>query len=249
MATFVLVPGYWLGAWAWRDVAESLRARGHTVYAVTLTGLADRAHLGGPQVTLDTHVADVVNLISYEDLRDIMLVGHSYAANVITGAADHVPERIDRLIYIDTWPLPAGMSMCDMMPEEARQAQAEGVERQGEGWRLPMPSWEELDEGNQLRDLGEAERRRMRERVTPQPYGTTTQPVRPGNPAREGLPKTAIWCSMTGDDVRGLMAAYPQVSVELAKPGWQFVELPTGHWPMFSRPRELAELLDSLASA
>jgi len=249
MANFVLVPGYWLGAWAWRDVAAALRARGHDVYAVTLTGLADREHLGGPQVNLDTHIADVANLIRFEDLREVLLVGHSYGANVITGAADQVPERIARLIYVDTWPLPAGVAMSHMMPEAAQQAQAEQVARQGAGWRLPMPSWEELDEGNELRDLGDAERQLMRERATPQPYGTTTQPVRPGNPAREALPKTGIWCSLTDEEVREMTAAYPQVCSELAKPGWEFIELPTGHWPMFSRPLELADVLDGLARA
>jgi pimeloyl-ACP methyl ester carboxylesterase len=247
MATFILVPGFWLGAWAWQDVTEALRAQGHTVYPVTLTGLADRAHLGGPQVNLDTHIADVVDLFRREDLRDVVLVGHSYAANVITGAANQVPERIARLVYVDTWPLPAGMAMSDMMPDEARQAQAEQVMRQGEGWQLPMPAWEELDEGNDLRDLGEAERQRMRQGATPQPYGTTTQPVPPGSAAREALPKTAIWCSLSIEEVRGMMEAYPQVCSELAKPGWEFVELPTGHWPMFSRPGELAEMLAGLA--
>jgi len=247
MANFVLVPGYWLGAWAWHDVAEALRAKGHAVYPMTLTGLADREHVGGPRVNLDTHIADVVNLLHYEDLRDVMLVGHSYAANVITGAADQTPERIARLIYVDTWPLPPGVAMSDMMPEAAKQAQERVVAERGDGWRLPLQSWEELDEGNELRDLGEAERRRMRERATGQPYGTTTQPVGPGNPAREALPKTGIWCSMTIEEVRGMIAAYPQVGSELTKPGWEFVELPTGHWPMFSRPGELAEMLDRLA--
>ncbi|CAA9275207.1 MAG: putative esterase [uncultured Chloroflexia bacterium] len=110
-----------------------------------------------------------------------------------------------------------------------------------------MPSWEELDQGNELRGLGEAERRRMRERAVDQPFGTTTQPVRLTNPAREALPKTAIWCSLTVAEVQELIATYPEVCSELTTPGWQVVELPTGHWPMFSRPRELAELLGSLA--
>src|SRR5438477_4982586 len=120
MATFVLVPGMWLGGWAWRDVAETLRAAGHSVYPVTLTGLGERVHLGGPQVDLDTHIADVVNLLRYEDLRDVVLVGHSYAGTVITGVADEVPERSARLGYVDTWPLSEGGSHIDAQPPEAR---------------------------------------------------------------------------------------------------------------------------------
>jgi len=104
-----------------------------------------------------------------------------------------------------------------------------------------------LDQGNELRGLGEAERRLMRERTVDQPFGTTTQPLRLKNPARKALPKTAIWCSLTVGEVQELIATYPAVCSELAKPGWQFVELPTGHWPMFSRPRELGELIGNLA--
>lgn len=247
MATFVLVPGFWLGGWAWCDVAEPLRAAGHTVYPVTLTGLGERVHLGGPQVNLDMHIADVVNLLRFEDLHDVLLVGHSYAGNVITGAADQVPERIARLIYVDTWPLPDGVAQIDLNPPEARQAQEQQVATQGEGWRLPMPAWEELDQGNDLRGLGEAERALMRARAVDQPFGTTTQSLRLKNPARAALPRTAIWCSLSIEEVQGLTAAYPALCSTLTEPGWQFIELPTGHWPMFSRPRDLADLMGSLA--
>lgn len=246
MATIVLVPGMWLGGWAWRDVANTLRVGGHSVYPVTLTGLGERVHLGGPQVTLDTHIADVVNLLRYEELRDVVLAGHSFGGTVITGVADQVPERIAQLVYVDTWPLPDGVAQVDLSPPEARQSQEQQVAGSGAGWRLSLPSWEELDQGNELRGLGEAERRLMRERATDQPFGTLIQPVRLTNPAREALPKAAIWCSLTVAEVQELIAAYPAVCSELAKPGWQFVELPTGHWPMFSRPHELAELLVSL---
>jgi pimeloyl-ACP methyl ester carboxylesterase len=247
MADFVLVPGFWLGGWAWRAVAETLRAAGHDVYPVTLTGLGERVHLGGPQVNLDTHIADVVNLLRYEQLRDVVLVGHSYAGTVINCVADQAPEHLARLVYVDTWPLPDGIAQIDLNPPEARQAQEQQVATQGEGWRLPMPSWEELDQGNELRGLGEAERRLMRARAVDQPFGTAKQPVRLRNPAREALPRTGIWCSLTVAEVQELVADYPALTSTLAEPGWQFVELPTGHWPMFSRPRELAELLGSLA--
>lgn len=249
MATLVLVPGMWLGGWAWHDVAETLRSAGHVVYPVTLTGLGERVHLGGPQVNLDTHIADVVNLLRYEALRDVLLVGHSFGGAVITGVADQAPERIARLVYVDTWPLPDGVAQIDLNPPQAREAQEQQVVTQGEGWRLPLPAWEELDQGNELRGLGEAERRLMRDRAVDQPFGTVTQPVRLTNPARAALPKTAIWCSMTVEEVQEMIVAYPTLCSELATPGWHVIELPTGHWPMFSRPRDLADLLGSLAQA
>jgi pimeloyl-ACP methyl ester carboxylesterase len=236
----------WLGGWAWQDVAQRLRSSGHTVYPVTLTGLGERSHLGGPQVNLDTHITDVVNLLRFEDLQSVVLAGHSYAANVIIGAADRAVERIARLVYVDTWPLPNGKAMIDTLPPEGQQAQ-EQIAAQGEGWRIPLPPWEKLDSGNELRGLGEAERRHMRERATDHPFHTTTQPAHLENPARDAVPKTAIWCSLTLEEVKGMIAAYPELSSELVKPGWEFVELPTGHWPMFSKPGELAGLLETLA--
>jgi pimeloyl-ACP methyl ester carboxylesterase len=247
MATIVLVPGMWLGGWAWRDVVDVLRALGHVVYPVTLTGLGERAHLGGPQVNLDTHIADVVNLLHYEDLRDVVLAGHSYAGSVVNCAADRAPERISRLVFVDTWPLPDGVAQADLNPPDARRAQEQTVATQGRGWRLPMPPWEDLDQGNELQGLGDGERRRMRERATDHPYGSVTQPVRLTNPARAAVPKIGIWSSMPVSEVQSLVTQYPQFCSTLAEPGWQFIELPTGHWPMFSRPRDLAEALARLA--
>lgn len=247
MTTYVLVPGMWLGGWAWQDVAEDLRTAGHHVYPMTLTGLGERVHLGGPQITLDTHAADVANLLRYEDLQDVVLVGHSFGGTVITAAADQVAERIAHLVYVDTWPLPAGAAQFDMSPPEARAAQEQQVVAQGNGWGLPLPPWEELDQGNELVGLGEAERRRMRERATAHPIGAVKQAVQYPNAAWAALPKTAIWCSLTIAEVQRLIAAYPQFAGTLTVPGWEFVELPTGHWPMFSRPHDLAALLARLA--
>src|SRR4030088_1762028 len=110
MANFVLVPGFWLGGWAWQRVAKPLRAAGHEVYPVTLTGLGERVHLASPQVDLDTHICDVVNVIEYEDLHEVVLVGHSGGGSVVTGVSDRIPERLSQLVYLDSGPLPDGMS-------------------------------------------------------------------------------------------------------------------------------------------
>lgn len=102
VATFVLVHGAFSGAWSWnRFVVPQLRASGHTVFATTLTGLGDRTHLAHPGIDLDTHVQDVVNVLYYEDLHDVILVGHSYGGKVITGVADRSADRLAHLVYLD----------------------------------------------------------------------------------------------------------------------------------------------------
>src|SRR4051812_8081549 len=103
MATFVLVHGAWHGGWCWRKLTPLLRAAEHAVYTPTLTGLGERAHLGGPDVGLATHVRDVVTVLWYEDLSGVVLVGHSYGGMVIGGVADQVPERLAHLVYLDAY--------------------------------------------------------------------------------------------------------------------------------------------------
>ena len=108
MTTYVLVPGAWLGGWAWQPVTDQLRDHGHEVHAVTLTGLGDRSGLATPQVDLDTYISDVAGLIEAERLDDVVLVGHSYAGHVVTGVADRIPGRIALLAYLDAGPSPTG---------------------------------------------------------------------------------------------------------------------------------------------
>src|SRR5260370_17123686 len=113
MGTIVLVPGFWLGAWAWAEVTPRLRAAGHDVYPVTLTGLAERAAEADPRVNVDTHIADLVRLVRDHGLRDVMLVGHSGANMTVTGAADQIPDRVSRVVYVDTGPMPSGLASID----------------------------------------------------------------------------------------------------------------------------------------
>src|SRR5688572_12471656 len=103
MATFVLVHGGWDGGWAWRSVAKDLQAAGHEVFTPTLTGSGERVHLASPEIGLDTHIQDIVNVLRFENLSDVLLVGHSYGGMVITGVAEQMPERIDQLIYLDAF--------------------------------------------------------------------------------------------------------------------------------------------------
>jgi pimeloyl-ACP methyl ester carboxylesterase len=248
MTTYVLVGGAWLGGWCWQPVARQLRHNVHDVYPVTLTGLGERAHLASPEVDLDTHITDVVNLIEFEDLRDVVLLGHSYGGLVVTGVADRKAERISKLVYLDTAPLPDGVAVIDTYPAEARRYVEQQVKKLGEGWRWPMPPREALANFGSLEGLDDDQLSLLASRGTPQPFGTFTQPLRLENPDREGLPKLGIVCSFSLDQVRQMIATDSRLFRGLAGPEWRFVELPTGHYPMFSRPEDLVKLLLALPS-
>jgi pimeloyl-ACP methyl ester carboxylesterase len=176
-----------------------------------------------------------------------VLVGHSYAGLVVTGVADRIPERIFQLVYLDTGPLPDGTALIDTFPPEARQHTERQVEELGDGWRLPMPPWDELAQQASLEGLGDDQLRLLRSKAVAQPFGTYTQELRPENPAREELPKLGILCSFSVDQVQEMIAGDNPLTRGFVGPGWRFVNLPTGHWPMFSRPDDLAELLLGLA--
>jgi pimeloyl-ACP methyl ester carboxylesterase len=191
----VLVPGACLGGWAWLQVARDLRGRGHDVYPVTLTGLGERVHLATPEVDLETHIADVVNLLDYEALEDAVLVGHSYAGIVVTAVADRRPERMNAVVYLDASPLPGGMALHDIAPPELREAQQRDVDSRGDGWRWPVPDRETLSTGmyGSVAGLGEEHFDLIATRGTPQPWGTFTTALQlsheapPGRPPRRDL--------------------------------------------------------------
>jgi pimeloyl-ACP methyl ester carboxylesterase len=243
VATYVLVGGGWLGGWCWQPVARRLRDNGHDAYPVTLTGLGERTHLASPEVDLETHITDVVNLVEFEDLHDIILLGHSYGGVVVTGVADRIPGRISQLVYLDTGPLPDGTALIEAFPPDARTYIERQVEELGDGWRFPMPPPEELANMGSLEGLDDDHLRLLRSRATPQPFSTYTQPLRLENPSREELPKLGILCSLSLDQVQEMIASGDPVFRGLAEPTWRLVELSTGHWPMFSRPEDLARLL------
>jgi len=136
MATFVVAHGAWSAAWAWKKMRPRLRERGHELWTPTCTGLGERAHLASPDVNLDTHIEDVCALLVMEDLRDIILVGHSYGGMVATGVADREAARINRLVYLDAFVPRDGQSALDLHPPEMRERIRSAV-LNGDGWRLP----------------------------------------------------------------------------------------------------------------
>ena len=250
----VLVPGACLGGWAWREVAARLRALGHEVYPVTLTGLGERVHLASREVDLETHIADVVNLLDYEDLSDAVLVGHSYAGVVVTGVADRRPERLRAVVYLDTGPLPGGIAIIDVQTPEQRERQRREAEQGGDGWLWPVPDRDTLLSGayGSAAGLQSADFELIAARATPQPYATFTTPLRLSGATPTGPRRAAIFCSEGGMSLallRELIEQHDPRADAFADPAWELHELPTGHWSMFSLPGPLAELLDRIATA
>jgi pimeloyl-ACP methyl ester carboxylesterase len=249
----VLVPGACLGGWAWRDVATGLRSLGHDVFPVTLTGLGDRAHLASRDVDLDTHIADVVAVLDYEDLDDAVLVGHSYAGVVVTGAADRRPERLAAVVYLDCSPLPDGMSIADVQSPEQRALQRAAVERDGDGWRWPVPDRDTLARGLFGSTAGLEDRHfaAIEQRGTPQPYATFTTPLRLAHARPPGVRRAAILCTEGGLTVAAIRALLEQGDPRaalFADSDWELRELPTGHWAMFSAPGQVAGALAEIAA-
>ncbi len=232
MATFVIVHGAFGGAWSWnRFIVPGLREAGHDARAVTLTGLGERSHLASPSVDLDTHVQDVVNVLFYEDLREVVLVGHSYGGMVITGVADRMPERLARLVYLDAAVPADGMAIADQFGPERRRELIERAEREGQGWQLP-PGPMQADDPPE--HVAWAEPRRHA-----QPLKTFTQPIRLTR-GETTLPRTFVYCALgkAADSPAAARARRIQ-----ADPRWRYVELQTGHNLQYSAPAETVKIL------
>ena len=226
MATYVLVHGGWDGGWFWRPVARRLQSAGHEVFTATLTGSGERVHLASPHVDLNTHILDVVNLLAFEDLRDVMLVGYSYSGMVVTGVAERVPERIRRLIYLDAFVPRDGQSLANILGAQVMTGFEQRATMLGDGWRVPF--------GNP-----DADRR------TDVLLAAVRQPVAIQHPDAAQLPRTYILCTEKPDTP--LFSPFKDAAREARAAGWGYYELPTGHTPMETMPGELSALLAMLA--
>ena len=238
MSTFILVPGAWLGAWVWQDVAAGLRDRGHQVHPMSLTGLADRRHLAGTWVNADTHITDIVNLVEYEDLTDAILVGHSYAGAVpVPGAAHRIGDRLSHVVFLDSAPLDAGRSMTDLMePEMVDDLLAAAADSPG-GWQYAFP--DRLSRQADTTGLTPSITQRMRDKATPQPIGTYTQPLSlPGAPIGDPR-RVLIACA----DFQKLLDTDNPALSAVTGPNLRRYDLDTGHWAMLSEPRLLTDVL------
>jgi pimeloyl-ACP methyl ester carboxylesterase len=226
-APIVLVPGFWLGAWAWEDVAALLRADGHEVTALTLPGL-ESADADRSEITLSDHVDAIVAAVDAA-ARPVVLAVHSGAGASGYAASDRVPDRIAAMVYVDSGPATAALG-----------ADFEGVE-------MPLV-WSEIAEEENLDGLTEEQLETFRQRAVPEPGGVLREGPELKNDARLDIPTTAICTGYTSDDYKDAVEqgqTWLGGFAELRDLTW--ADLPTSHWPMWSRPRDLAEIIGDVA--
>jgi pimeloyl-ACP methyl ester carboxylesterase len=211
-----------------------LRRAGQTVFPVTLTGLGERTHLASPDVSLDTHIEDVVNVLFYENLGDVILVGHSYAGMVITGVADRAPERLQQLVYLDASTPADGQSLADATPGRRQQLEQQ-ARATGDGWRI-APGPPPPDQAAEITEWSSPLRR-------PMPIRTMTGALHL-NRGETNLPRAFVYCSV-GKAPDSPQAARAERIRNNAR--WRYFELKTGHNLHYSAPEETVSLLLELA--
>jgi pimeloyl-ACP methyl ester carboxylesterase len=227
-APIVLVPGFWLGAWAWDDVAAALRADGHDVTALTLPGL-ESADADRSSVTFGDHVDAICEAVTAAE-TPVVLAVHSGAGFTGYAASDRVPERIEAMVYVDSGP-----------GKGAMDADFAEVEK-------PLPSQRELAEEENLDGLSEEQLETFRQRAIPMPGGVLREGAELANDARLDIPSTMICTGYTSEQYKdAVKEGYAWLSglTELRNVTW--VDLPTSHWPMWSRPQELAAIIGDVA--
>lgn len=226
----ILVPGFWLGAWAWDEVAATLRADGHQVTALTLPGLesvaADRS-----SITFEDHVQAIVNAVEAAG-EPVVLAVHSGAGAPGYGATDRIPDKIAAMVYVDT-----GAATGALNPE------FEGVE-----W--PLPEHDELAASENLDGLTEEQLQRFRDRAVHEPAGAMLDGPTLSNDARLDVPSTAICTAFTSDQYKdAVKEGYPFIAGFADLRDLTYIDLPTSHWPMWSRPDDVAKIIGDIASS
>ncbi len=230
--TFVLVHGAWHGGWCWIRVAERLRAAGHRVFTPTQTGLADRKHLLSKDITLDTFTKDVANVIEAEELTNIVLVGHSFGGLAISGVADVMPDRIRRLVYLDSLIVEGGKTPLDAFTPDIAAVRKKLAEETSGGVSLPAPAPSAFG----VSDPRDSEW--LKRRMTPHPFGTYTSTLNVRGPVGNNLPRTYVVCN---DPIYPALEGSRQWVK--AQQGWNWQELASGHDAMVIAPDELTHLL------
>lgn len=234
--TYVLVHGAWHGGWCWSKVASILRGRGHTVVTPTQTGLGERAHLLTKSIDLDLFVTDIANVIKYEDLNDVVLVGHSFGGNAISGVADTIRDRIRQLIYLDAVILENGQSVFGQLPKDVVEARTKAAQDTSGGLSIPAPPPAAFG----IADAAQAQF--VQSRFTPHPFNTFVSPLKLANKVGNGLPVTYIAC--TDPIYKPLEASRNWVKAA----GWKVMEIKSGHDAMVIAPDRLSDLLDADAA-
>jgi len=233
-ATFVVAHGAWSSAWAWKKMRPLMRAAGHDFWTPTYTGLGERAHLATPDVSLDTHIQDILAVLEAEDLHDVYLIGHSYGGMVATGVADRARERIKHIIYADAFAPKDGQSAFDLQQPEQVAQRREAARKDGDGWRLatgPMPP------DTAPEDVAWATPRRK-----PQPIKTFEQRLTLS--AEPSAPRTYIYCKRARPDDN-----FRQFLDRAKREGWRTYEIDASHNPHITAPDMLMKILGETAAA
>ncbi len=232
MTNFVLVHGAWRGGWCWRRVARVLRAAGHDVVTPTLTGLGERAHLMTRETNLSAHIQDVLAVLRWEGLSDVVLCGHSYGGMVVSGVADQAPERIRSLVYLDAFVPKDGESVFELLPPERSLELRKLAAECGENWRIPPSS------AASLGIASEEDRVWLDTLCVPQPLASFCEPIRLSGRWRSIADLTYIVADGFAP------SPFQRYAAELrGDPRWQTASLPCGHDTMVMMPQETAALL------
>lgn len=228
--TFVLVHGAWHGGWCWRRVADILESKGHKVYTPTLTGVADRSHLLSKDVVLDTHITDLVNLFKWEDLKDVCLVAHSYGGWPTSGALEQIGDRVSAIVWVDAFKPDDGQKGIDYSSGFSRKAMEEAIAKGEPGRKAPPPSAFGVNEKDQAW---------VQSKLTDQPNGVATQPIKLTGARDKVAKKTYIRAP------KYPQAAFDKALAECkADPSWKtFVNENTGHDIMVDQPQWLADTI------
>jgi len=231
---FVLIHGAWHGGWCWSRVAEPLRAAGHRVYTPTQTGLAERSHLLSRDITLDTFIADIVNLLEWEDLDEVVLVGHSFGGLSAIGAADRVPKRIRHLVFLDALLLDNGQTVFDTMSPEFVASRRRLADETSGGLTLPVPNPASLG----VTDVADAAW--LRAKCTPHPLSTYESALMLDNPVGNGLPVSYV----------AVRPAFPALvdsrRYAQERRDWRYMEIEAGHDAMVTAPQLVIRTLNRL---
>ncbi len=243
MATFVLIHGAWHGGWCWWKVEPLLRQSGSRVYAPSLTGMGERSHLSQhldpAAINLDLHIRDVVELLESQGLERVILVGHAYAGMVVTGVAEVCPQRLAHLVYVNGVVPQDGEAMVDQLnavrgPEFTARVRIAIKNR--EDFLPPPTTGEEIRRRWAITDP--EDQSWVLPRLCPQPVASFAQPVRLSRPEAEQISRSFILSSESGFDA---------VAEQARQSGWGLYQLDTGHDPMITKPREVAEILLDIA--
>jgi len=235
--TFVMAHGAFHGGWCWRDVAAILRSKGHLVFTPTYTGLGERAHLLNNEIDLNTFIEDVMAVIEYEELHNIVLVGHSFGGYVISGVADRIGDRIDSMIYLDAPMGTNGKSVLDEAPPDVRKARTDAaIDFSGvRAIATPSATAFGLSDPQQIAWVNR--------RMTPMPLKTYETPLKLNGEPGGNLPKKFIHC------VNPVLPNIVPSAVYAKKNGWDYHELQTGHEAMITMPEQVAALFLSPATS